>query len=206
MTVRAAIASLRWPFGADGDAERATRATATALYVGAVIVTGVVMLARSAPRTYPDPYLAAGLLIAALVLSFFKLRLPLGRGNSPMSIAQAADFVALMMVGPNLAMVIAAAGVLLQCTVRVKRRQPLHRTAFSVASVVVAVQAAGWVWQAFGGNVYELSVSTIAVPLSAAAMTYFAANTVLVAAAIALSTSASALREWYREFFWSAPA
>ena len=73
-------------------------------------------------------------------------------GNSTMSMAYAVDFVALIMAGPDLAMVVAAAGVLMQCTVRVKKRQPVYRTAFSVASVIIAVHVGGWVWGFLGGE------------------------------------------------------
>jgi PAS domain S-box-containing protein len=185
-------------------AEQNPRALATTLYVGGVITAGAFLLVRYAPLEYPRPFLAAALLAAALILSAFKLRLPVG--NSTMSMAYAVDFVALIAAGPDLAMVIAAAGVILQCTVRVRRSQPLHRAAFSVASVVIAVQAAGWAWQAMGGSPESPSVSTLVVPLSAAATAYFAVNTALVAVAIALSSAVSAARQWYREFFWSAPA
>ena len=196
----------RWMPFADTLGEQSLRSMATKAYVGGVITTGAALLIQFAPLEYPRPWLAIALLAAALILSAFKLRLPLGRGNSTMSMAYAVDFVALVTAGPNLAMVIAAAGVVLQCTVRVRRSQPLHRAAFSVSSVVIAVQSAGWAWQAFGGLVNSASLTTLVVPLSAAATTYFAVNTALVAGAIALSSAVSAARQWYREFFWSAPA
>jgi PAS domain S-box-containing protein len=190
----------------DTIAEQSLRSMATKAYVGGVIATGAALLIHFAPLHYPRPWLAVALLAAALILSAFKLRLPLGRGNSTMSMAYAVDFVALVSAGPDLAMVIAAAGVVLQCTVRVRRTQPLYRAAFSVSSVVIAVQAAGWAWQALGGSPTAPSIQTLAVPLSAAATTYFAVNTALVAGAIALSSAVSAAKQWYREFFWSAPA
>ncbi len=196
----------RWMPFADTLGEQSLRTMATRVYVGGVITTGAALLIQFAPLEYPQPWLAVALLTAALILSAFKLRLPLGRGNSTMSMAYAVDFVALVSAGPDLAMVIAAAGVVLQCTVRVRRSQPLHRAAFSVASVVIAVQAAGWAWRALGGVANSASLDSLVVPLSAAATTYFAVNTALVAGAIALSSAVSAARQWYREFFWSAPA
>jgi len=46
-----------------------------------------------------------------------------------------------------------------------------------------------------------------AIPLSAAAITYFLVQTSLIAGAIVLtSASASPLQSWYREFMWSAPS
>ena len=206
MLTHAGILVRRWTSFSDVMADHSPRAAATTVYVSGVIAAGAMLLVRFAPRDYPHPGLALSLLAAALTLSFFKLRLPLGRGNSTMTMAYAVDFIALVLAGPDLAMVIAAAGVLLQCTVRVRRSQPLHRAAFSVASVVIAVQAAGWAWVALGGSATRPSISTLLVPLSAAATAYFAVNTALVAVAIALSTAVSAAKEWYREFFWSAPA
>ena len=206
MSSEAATFVRRWMPFSETLAEQSLRRMATTVYVGGVIATGGALLIQFTPRSYPRPWLAVALLAAALILSAFKLRLPLGRGNSTMSMAYAVDFVALVCAGPDLAMVIAAAGVILQCTVRVKRTQPLHRAAFSVSSVVIAVQAAGWAWHAFGGSATSPSIPTLVVPLSAAATTYFAVNTALVAGAIALSSAVSAAKQWYREFFWSAPA
>ena len=74
--------------------------------------------------------------LATLLLSLFKLRLPLGNGVSTMSMAYVVDFVALIVEGASLAMCLGAIGVLIQCTVRVRRRQPIHRAAFSAAAVV----------------------------------------------------------------------
>ncbi len=176
------------------------------LYVGAVVLLGTAIVMRHYPRELSQPVLAGALLVAAMVLSVFKLRLPLGKGASTMSMAHAVDFAALVTVGPDVAMVIAGIGVLVQCTVRVTQTQPVYRAAFSVASIVISVQAAGWVWGAFGGDMSAPSLSTFVVPLSAAAIGYFAVNTSLVAGAIAVTTAMSAARQWYREFFWSAPA
>ena len=97
----------------DTLAEQSLRSMATKAYVGGVIATGAALLIHFAPLHYPRPWLAVALLAAALILSAFKLRLPLGRGNSTMSMAYAVDFVALVSAGPDLAMVIAAAGVVL---------------------------------------------------------------------------------------------
>lgn len=204
-SIRQACSIPRQWFGGSKEGPRFAR-PALSLYVGAVILAGLALLIQFAPRAYPNPVLALMLLLSALVLSVFKLRLPLGRGNSTMSMAYAVDFAALIMSGSGLATVVAAAGVLLQCTVRVKKAQPLHRLAFSIASVIIAVQVAGVVWRSLGGGLGSPIFSALIVPLSAAAMTYFAVNTVLVAGAIALSSGVSAVREWNREFFWSAPA
>jgi hypothetical protein len=159
----------------------------TRLYVGGVIAAGVGLVAYFVPRELSNPAVASALLAATVVLSVFKLRLPLGNGHSTMSMAYAVDFVALMVEGANLAMLLAALGVLIQCTVRVKRRQPIHRAAFSAAAVVIAVQLAGWGWRALGGSLTELTLTSTVLPLAATVVAYFIVNTGLVAGAIAVT-------------------
>ena len=175
------------------------------LYVGAVIAAGSALVVYLAPRELENPVVAGALLIATLLLSVFKLRLPLGNGASTMSMAYAVDFVALIVEGANLAMLLGAIGVLIQCTVRVRRKQPIHRAAFSAAAVIIAVQVAGMGWRALGGSLTNLTLSSTVLPLMVCAITYFAVNTGLVAGAIAVTSKspASALNP---EFLRSAPA
>jgi hypothetical protein len=103
-------------------------------------------------------------------------------------------------------MLLGAIGVLVQCTVRVRRRQPIHRAAFSAAAVVIAVQLAGWGWNALGGSVTNVTLTTTLLPLMACAITYYIVNTSLVVGAIAVTSSVSPARAWNPEFWWSAPA
>ena len=176
------------------------------LYVGAVIAAGLGLLLFLAPRELNNPLLAAGLLASTVFLSVFKLKLPLGsHGVSTMSMAYVVDFVALLVEGASVAMLLGAIGVLIQCTVRVGRKQPIHRAAFSAAAVVIAVQLAGWGWQTLGGNLGELTLATTVLPLTVCAITYFAVNTGLVAGAIAV-TSDSPKRALNPEFLRTAPA
>jgi hypothetical protein len=176
------------------------------LYVGAVIAAGCGLLLSLAPRELQNPMMASGLFASTVLLSMFKIRLPLGNhGASTMSMAYAVDFIALIVEGASVAMFLGAMGVLIQCTVRVGRKQPIHRAAFSAAAVVIAVQLAGWGWNALGGDLTRLSLTTTVLPLMVCAITYFAVNTGLVAGAIAV-TSDSAMRALNPEFLRTAPA
>jgi hypothetical protein len=181
--------------------------SASYLYVGAVIAVGLALMVYFAPRDIVNPAMAGGLLATTIVLSAFKLRMPLGpHGVSTMSMAYVVDFVALIVEGANVAMFLAAIGVLIQCTVRVRRRQPIHRAAFSAAAVVIAVQFAGWGWRALGGSLSELTLTTTVLPLVVCAITYYIINTSLVVGAIALTAAKSPAKAWNPEFWWSAPA
>jgi hypothetical protein len=159
----------------------------------------------SAPRELPAPLLAVTWLTAMMVVSLFKLRLPLRRGHSTMSMAYVIDFLVLVTAGADLATVIAAVGVIVQCTVRVGRPQPWYRTAFSVATVALAVRTAGLLWSATGGTIADPGVVTTALPLTIAALGYLAVNTGLVAAVIALSAGRASVPAW-SQFVRTAPA
>src|SRR5262245_59520127 len=134
-------ATLRWP-----EAAFAQQNVPLTIYVSGVIAGGAALLVYMAPRSLARPMFAVSVLTAAIVLSLFKVRLPLHKGVSTMTLAYAADLVALLAGDPNLAMLISAAAVLVQCTTRVRRSQPFYRTMFSMAAVVVSVRAAGAVW------------------------------------------------------------
>jgi hypothetical protein len=183
-----------------------TRRFGARIYVGAVIAAGAGLLAALAPRALHYPLVAAALLAATVGLSVFKVRLPLDNGVSTMSLAYAVDFAALMIEGASLAMFLGAVGVLIQCTVRVRRRQPVHRAAFSAAAVIIAVQLAGVGWTTLGGSLSELTLATTVLPLIAAALTYFIVNTALIVGAIAVTSWVSPARAWNPEFWWTAPA
>src|SRR5687767_12189741 len=82
------------------------------LYIWGVIALGAVLLVRFTPRSFDNLPLTAALLGASLLLSNFKLRLPLWRGVSTLSMACAADLLALMTLGANVAMLTSSAGTL----------------------------------------------------------------------------------------------
>lgn len=179
------------PTRATASAGQAPMAVSARVYIGAVIAAGTLALGTAVPGPLPEPLLTLPFVAAMIVVSLFKLRLPLGDGHSTLSMAPVVDFAAIATIGPGAAMAIAAAGVIVQCLARVRRHQPWYCTAFSVAAVVLAVYAAGLVWAAAGET-------PSAVALLAAAMPYFAINSGLVAAAIALSGGTSLLRCWTR--------
>src|SRR5262249_32379495 len=99
--------------------------------------------------------------------------------------------------------VIAAVGVWAQCTINVRQRYPLYRTAFSIAAEIVTMAATGFVYVRLGGTRGPFEMAQLSRPLVGAIATYFCVNTGLVAGGIALSTGRSTLRVWREEFLWS---
>jgi signal transduction histidine kinase/ActR/RegA family two-component response regulator len=173
------------------------------LYVGAVIVLGTAGLVACAPRMYSSPALFAMLIAFACVTSSWKVNLPIPVVNgSTLSVSYAVSLASLLLLGPSHAVVVALAGVLMQCTYRPKQPYPLYRTLFSTAAIVITMIATGWVYGSLGGTVGRFDVLQLPKPLVGAIATYFLFNTGLIAGAIALSTQRGIIETWKRDFLW----
>src|SRR5262249_44657883 len=181
---------------------------AARLFVAAVLAAGTLILVMFAPHTIASPLLFAILLACSSLASALKVRLPLATSGSTMSVSYAVDFAALLLLGANETMIVAAVSAWSQCTFRTESRTAPFRTAFSMASLVLTVKAAGVVYTLLGGvnATSGLSLLTIPKPLVGAATTYFVFNTLLIATAIGLSTRQSIARVWNENFLWSAPS
>jgi diguanylate cyclase (GGDEF)-like protein/putative nucleotidyltransferase with HDIG domain len=181
---------------------------AARVYVSAVCVAGVIVAVYNAPHTLNHPGLFLALLVCSSVASALKVSLPLATSGSTMSISYAVDFAALLLLGPNETMFVAATSAWSQCTFRVQSKSPFYRTTFSMASLVLTVKFAGLVYTWLGGSSPDqtLMLTTIAKPLVGAATAYFLANTALIATAIGLSIKQRIIKVWNENFLWSAPS
>ena len=174
-------------------------------YVAAVVAAGAGCLAvASTHLQLQHPVLFAVLLAMGVATSAAKIDLPLGRGQSNLSLSHAVNFWSLFALGPAATVCIATASAWAQCTLRAGGRNPLHRIVFSIASLTVTVACAGLPVKVLLGAsptaTMLLQTAAIAAPL------YFFVNTALVAGAIAMSTRQPIAAIWHRNFLWSAPS
>ena len=182
------------------------------VFVCSVIAVGAVLLVSFFPaNSFSSPWIFLLLLLLSSITSVFKVNLPLARSGSTMSVSYAVDFASLLLLGPNETMIVAAASAWSQCSFRIKERNPLYRTLFSMACLVVTVQAAGLIYRWIGPNIsdtikFDVWIGTLPKPLVGAATAYFLINTTMVATAIALSTRQSLIKVWNENFLWSAPS
>ena len=123
--------------------------------------------------------LFAALTALACLTSLWKVNLPIATASgSTLSVSYAADLMALLLLGPQPAIIVAVAGVLTQCTYKVKKSYPLYRTLFSAAAEVLTMTATGIVYQQLGGSLASRCTSPVlAKPLVGAIATYFIVNT-----------------------------
>jgi len=173
------------------------------LYVAAVLVGGAATLAAFFPKSLPEPVVFALLTLFACVTSAWKVNLPIATGGSTLSVSYAANLMALLLLGPQPAVLVAMAGVWTQCTYKAKKQYPLYRTMFSIAAEVMTMGATGIVYQELGGPTVPLHAAGLARPLVGAIGTYFLVNTGLVAGAIGATTGRSFLTVWREDFLWS---
>lgn len=172
------------------------------IYVGIVIALGVLALFLAGPRALPSPGLFLFLVGIACLMSAWKVNLPIAlTSGSTLSVSYAADIMALLLLGPRLAIVIAAISVWTQCTINVKRRYPLYRTVFSMAVGVLTMAMSGAAFRLLGGGSFQLPAVIPAIVGAIAVC--FCCNTALVAAAIGLSAGRSVWHVWRDDFLWS---
>src|SRR5688572_2377103 len=179
------------------------------LYVGATIAIGATLVVLLGPRSNFDNIpLFVVLLLTSAITSAFKVSLPLAKSGSTMSVSYAVDFAALLLLGPNETMLVAVTSAWSQCTFRMKSKNPLYRTLFSMACLAIMVQASGFAYEYLGGVPGAIAddVPSLARPLVGAATVYFVFNTCLIAVAVSLATKQSFLSVWNQNFLWSAPS
>jgi PAS domain S-box-containing protein len=178
-------------------------------YIASVIVAGATVFVTLLPRVtfMPIVPLLFFVLLSSLT-SAFKVQFPIASGSN-MSVSYVVDIAALIVRGPHATMIVGAASGWSQSTLNSRSRNPAYRTLFNMACLVLTVQASGQVFRRLGGTATaDLggNLGTIAIATTGMALTYFLANTVQIALAIALSTRQNAWRIWKSDFASSAPS
>src|SRR5204862_1275948 len=114
---------------------------------------------------FDQPLLLLGLLLLSSMSAALKVYLPLTTGGSTMSVSYAVDFASLLLLGPHETMLVAAGSAFSQCNLNRKERNPLYRTLFSMASLVVTVQGAGAAYTALADPSSADMMTAMARPL-----------------------------------------
>lgn len=179
---------------------------AARVYVTSVIALATaILIVRGPAMRIEQPVLFIALLVLSCASAAMKITLPLTTNVSTMSVSYAIDFASLLLLGVDPTLLVAAASAFSQCVLNNRDEQPLYRTLFSMATLVVTVAGAGlafWLLSWPGPD----AVSAVARPLVGAATAYFLFNTVLVAGAIALASRQPLFGIWQSNFLWSAPS
>lgn len=174
-------------------------------YLIGMVAVGSVFLAIALWKTPSlNLPLFGAILLVSTVTSAVKVALPLTQGGSTLSLSYVVNFGALLLLGAWGTVPIAAASAWSQCTFKMRTRNPWHQTLFSMATLGVTVAASGAV---HGWMIHVAAPTPLAQAAAAAlaATVYFLFNSLLVAAAIALSARQNIGEIWKRNFLWSSP-
>ena len=163
------------------------------------------MLVTGLPEALPHLPLWLTLATASAVASRQKLRLPLGNSSSNLSIAYTIDFASLLLLGPGPTMLVALLSGWAQSTNKASQTNPAYRTIFNIATLVLTVQITGRAFELAGGRFGVFDPSMFG-PLLVAALSYFVANSILVATVIGLSSHQHLWKVWYNNFLWTGPS
>jgi signal transduction histidine kinase/ActR/RegA family two-component response regulator len=192
------------PTGSRSRLEWSSLSFPAQVYVLGVITAGISAVLAWFPASISEPWLFALLLVASCLTSLWKINLPIPLASgSTLSVSYAADLTALLLLGPQQALVISLAGVWAQCAIHVRRRYPWYRTAFSIAAEAVTMTATGLVYMLLGGPLKPVELAPLAGPLVGAIATYFFVNTGLIAGAIGLTSERTVQQVWLEDFSWS---
>jgi PAS domain S-box-containing protein len=173
-------------------------------YIVSVIALAAIVFAVLVPRAQFTPVLQlVFLVLVSSLTAAFKVHFPIA-GGSNMSVSYVVDIASLILRGPHATMIVGAASGWSQSTLNTRASNPVYRTLFNMACLVLTVQAAGQVFERLGGTPSG-DLGTIVVPATGMAFTYFFANTGPIAIAIALTTNQSAWKVWKTDFLPSAP-
>ena len=118
-------------------------------YILSVIALGAVTFAALRCRGEFRPLLPLlFLVLLSSLFSAFKVQFPIASGSN-MSLSYIVDIAALILRGPHASMIVGAASGWSQSTLNSRAPNPLYRTLFNMACLVLTVQASG---QVFGSS------------------------------------------------------
>jgi diguanylate cyclase (GGDEF)-like protein len=171
------------------------------IYVGAVCLAGalVVMSAASGSATQ-RPLIFGFLLAASLLASIAKVEIAILGSGATLTACHVVDLLALLTCGADAAVLVAAWGGWTQCVFKSRQPNPLHQTAFSVASLALAMSFAAFFYARLGGMPGAWSAATLQA-FAVAVSLFFVLNSALVAGAVSLTVGEPFKRVWFDFFF-----
>jgi diguanylate cyclase (GGDEF)-like protein/putative nucleotidyltransferase with HDIG domain len=175
-------------------------------YIVTVVTAGVMLAGICLPlAAFDQPIVFFVALVLSCTTAALRLQLPLLEGSrSNMSISDAIDFAALLLIGPHETMIITVASIASERSFN-RTAPPLHGTLFRMAALVLAVEGAGLAFRLAGGGA-TTALLPLARPAALAAAAFFMINTGLVAGVVAVSTGTRFADAWRVRFLWSVPA
>ena len=176
------------------------------LYIAAVMCGGGTLAAISISRGgFSQPLMLMSFVAASLAVHPVKITLPVGTSYSTLSLGFAVTFASLLVLGPAATVWTMMAGGWAQCTINVKTPNPWYRTAFSMSALSLSMEMAAQTLKWTGGRNLDGPADIVIPSIVASALTYFLANSVMMATVIGTTSRRSIVKVWDQDFLWGAP-
>lgn len=173
--------------------------TRSKAYILVISLAGLVVLGMSAFSLPLQEW--RGLLLLAILCGIAQLMPIALLRSSSVSVSAGLTFAGLILYGPMAAIWINMGSAAV--AVFRPRLKPLHKAVFNVSNHALAAGLAGAVYTWTGGTPRPAAFAVI-LPMVAAAVSYFAVQTLLISGVIALTENVSFLRVWDANFRRSA--
>jgi hypothetical protein len=168
--------------------------------VTVIVAAAAALVALPSSELLERPTLLALLVALSALAGAYPVRVPLSRYE--ITATHPFILLALASLSPMAAVVVALAGVLGAAIGRPGRWPAAMRLCFNLGAVALSTAAAAAVFLAMGGG-SALDLVALLPPLACATVAFFAANTGLTTAAIALEKRQALFRTWAKSFLWT---
>jgi diguanylate cyclase (GGDEF)-like protein/PAS domain S-box-containing protein len=173
--------------------------------VGALFAAAVVYVHLGAPSQPVRTLEFSGLMLAAILTSGLTLQEVATNDRAIMPPPFVIAFSALLLLGPHLAMFVAAAGAMTPSFGSSPRNYPLGKWLVEIAIVLTGIEAAGLANRALGGTTGGFAWPWQALPITAAVIAYHVTQGALSEVVVPLLTRGPWNRSWQRHPFRGCP-
>jgi putative nucleotidyltransferase with HDIG domain len=173
------------------------------VYVAAVMLGGICVTAASVYDITRRPFDSSWLVLAALTLftGSFSIKLPAIRAR--ISVSEAFVFAAVLLFGPSVATIVVAFDAFVLTSWKRSTQRSRLRTLFNMSAGTTAIWTAAHLFSAPLAQSHETArLDQLFLPVLALALSYFVANSSLIAIAIGLESGARPFDIWRRNFAW----
>lgn len=168
----------------------------TILSTIAVALASTAALVIAFPPTMDTPWLLALVTLLALAIFASMLDLRITESGTTTSMDFLPQLGALLLLGPVGAIGLSTATMLFKQFIL--QRKPVHKAAFNTAQTVLAIGAAGLVYNWFGGtfSLHSLPFNSSFPPFILAAAVFFGVNSAAVSYVVSITQKEGFLRTW----------
>ena len=176
------------------------------LLVVAAILIGAAVLLGSIGWPQPDRTREfCAVILAAILTSAFAIPRSTAEDRGMMTPPFVVDFTALLLLGGNAALFVAAAGIMTRCLADPDRARPLRRLLVNAGSVMIAIEAASLTVVALGGVAGHFTWPWQAVPIAAALVSYCFVKSISAEVIAPLVNKSAINRAWPKALLVNAP-